>query len=112
MRDINRALIPIVQRRVVVDVSRQIMITDKSLTRIRSHPSVFCIPQEGEKEPHCQNDPDFKTEQKAILANPNYANAWYNLGVAYLNSGQADKMMEVHFRLHSIYSVKAGTYFQ
>lgn len=67
MSDNSRAIVPVVQRGVVVSVTRQITITEKLLKRIQSvhslpAPAVY-VPQNGGNEFPIQNKRDLKLDQ-------------------------------------------------
>jgi tetratricopeptide (TPR) repeat protein len=100
MSDNSRALVPLGQRGVVVSITRQITITEKLLTRIQAAAlKTVQTPPEWNKDAyefHLKEDwPGLLNHSlRWTQAQPENADAWCFLGIAYMQSDQLAKAIE------------------
>ncbi len=50
--------------------------------------------------------------QNAVTLNPEYADVWYNLGIAYKELNQQEKVIEVYQRLRGLDANMADKFFK
>ncbi len=58
-----------------------------------------------------QLDQANKNYREALRINPEYANAWYGLGITYYRQGKRDKVREIYQTLRKLDPAKAEQYF-